>query len=368
MAILVEPRENQCMRLFMGSDLQTLKAQAYQAFGDGDFASALHLLEQVKQSAGLHAELANDLAVVQYRLGDAQTALKLFREALAMQGESQHLVANNLLEILEEQHALISQLAPSTATPDCVSAPQAIAQPAYNCPVCKQAEVSFVAIPEFYRENARRYGFVHYGQGEMTAHDTYTCKRCGASDRERLYVYWMEQEIAAGRLCKGAQVMHFAPEQAMSRVIRASQFFDYATADLSMPGVDHQVDLMDTPFGDGAFDFFICSHVLEHVADDGTAIRELRRITRDGGCGILMAPIIVGIEHTLEDPSVTDEAGRWRLYGQNDHVRLYAHDDYVRKIEDNGFGVDQYGIDYFGSEVYAAMGLKPSSILYIARA
>ena len=30
--------------------------------------------------------------------------------------------------------------------------------------------------------------------------------------------------------------------------------------------------------------------------------------------------------------------------------------------------VDQYGIDYFGAEVYAAMGLKPSSILYIARA
>jgi SAM-dependent methyltransferase len=356
------------MRLFMGSDLQALKAQAYEAFGGGDFASALHLLEQVKQSAGLHAELANDLAVVHYRLGDAQSALQLFREALAMQGESQHLVANNLLGILEEQQVLISQLGPSTAAAGCVEAPQSVAQPAYNCPVCKQADVSFAAIPDFYRENARRYGFVHYGQGEMTAHDTYTCKRCGASDRERLYVYWMEQEIAAGRLYKGARVMHFAPEQAMSRVIRASQFFDYITADLSMTDVDHRVDLMDIPFDDGVFDFFICSHVLEHVADDGKAVRELRRITRAGGCGILMAPIIVGMEKTLEDPSITDEAGRWRLYGQNDHVRLYAHDDYVRIIEANGFTVDQLGIDYFGAEVFAALGLKESSILYIARA
>lgn len=352
----------------MGIDLQTLKEQAYQTFADGNFAAALRLLEQVRQFAGLHAELANDLAVVHYKLGDSQSALQLFREALAMQGESQHLVANNLLGILEEQQALISQLAPSTAEPDCVAAPQAAAQPGYRCPVCKQADVSFAAIPEFYRENARRHGFVHYGQGEMTAHDTYTCKVCGASDRERLYVYWMEQEIAAGRLRKGARVMHFAPEQTMSRLLRSSQFFDYATADLSMQGVDHRVDLMDVPFDDGAFDFFICSHVLEHVADDGKAVRELRRVTRDGGCGILMAPIIVGMEKTLEDPSITDEAGRWRLYGQNDHVRLYAHDDFVHKIEANGFSVDQYGIDYFGAEAFAAMGLKETSILYIARA
>ena len=351
----------------MASDLQAIKQQAYQAFAAGDFAAALALLEQVRQAVGLYAELANDLAVIHHKLGDTPSALQLFRQALALQGESEHLVANNLLGILEQQ--VESRPAkPAAQQPATAAAPVNTAPAIYPCPVCKQADASFAAIPEFYRENARQHGFAHYGQGEMTAHDSYTCKRCGASDRERLYVYWMEQEVAAGRLAEGAKVMHFAPEQAMSRLIRASRLFDYATADLAMKGVDYQVDLMDIPFADGTYDFFICSHVLEHVADDGKAIRELRRITRDGGCGILMAPIIVGIEHTLEDPSVTDEAGRWRLYGQNDHVRLYAHDDYVRKIEDNGFSVDQYGIDYFGAEVYAAMGLKPSSILYIARA
>ena len=346
----------------MASDLQAIKEQAYQAFAAGDFAAALALLEQVRAAIGLYAELANDLAVTHHKLGDTPSALQLFRQALALQGEAEHLVANNLLGILEEQQGA-QPPKPAAQQPVAAAAPRV-----YPCPVCKQSDASFAAIPEFYRENAHRHGFVHYGQGEMTAHDSYTCKRCGASDRERLYVCWMEQEVAAGRLREGAKVMHFAPEQAMSRLIRGSRLFDYATADLAMKGVDYQVDLMDIPFADGTYDFFICSHVLEHVADDGKAIRELRRITRDGGCGILMAPIIVGIEHTLEDPSVTDEAGRWRLYGQNDHVRLYAHDDFVRKIEDNGFRVDQYGIDYFGAEVYAAMGLKPSSILYIARA
>ena len=354
----------------MASDLQLIKEQAYQAFAAGNFPGALTLLEQIQQCTGLYAELANDLAVIHHKLGDTAKALQLFRQALALQGESEHLVANNLLGILEQQvqnkPLPPSQPAPQQPAAAIVSASEVPVR--YPCPVCKQTNAAFAAIPEFYRENARRHGFVHYGQGEMTAHDSYTCTRCGATDRERLYVYWMEQEVAAGRLREGAKVMHFAPEQAMSRLIRGSRFFDYATADLVMKGVDYQVDLMDMPFADGTYDFFICSHVLEHVADDGKAIRELRRITRDGGYGILMAPIIVGIEHTLEDPSVTDDAGRWRLYGQNDHVRLYAHNDYVRKIEDNGFRVDQYGIDYFGAEAYAAMGLKPSSILYIARA
>ncbi len=78
-----------------------------------------------------------------------------------------------------------------------------------------------------------------------------------------------------------------------------------------------------------------------------------------------MAPIIVGLENTVEDPSVKDEAGRWRLYGQNDHVRLYAHDDYVNKIRSHGFRVEELGESYFGEDVFRSLGLKRTSILYV---
>jgi ubiquinone/menaquinone biosynthesis C-methylase UbiE len=123
--------------------------------------------------------------------------------------------------------------------------------------------------------------------------------------------------------------------------------------------------MMDMPFEGDSFDLFICSHVLEHVASDDRAIGELYRITKTGGCGILMAPIVVGLARTIEDPSVTDEAGRWRMFGQNDHVRLYAHDDYVNKIRTNGFRVTQLGIDDFGEEAFRLLGLKRTSILYV---
>ena len=62
---------------------------------------------------------------------------------------------------------------------------------------------------------------------------------------------------------------------------------------------------------------------------------------------------------------MTDEAERWRLYGQNDHVRLYAHDDYVSKIRSHGFQVEELAESYFGEDVFRSLGLKRTSILYV---
>ena len=233
------------------------------------------------------------------------------------------------------------------------------------CPVCGNAEVEFIPLPELYRENARRYGFVYFDNVEMISEDAYSCSNCGASDRERLYALWIDQQIDRERFPKNTRLIHFAPEGALSKKLKILGLFDYNTADLLMGDVDYKVDMMNMPFGDERVDFFICSHVLEHVESDDQAIKELYRITKPGGCGILMAPIIMGLEKTVEDPSVKDEAGRWRLYGQNDHVRLYAHDDYVNKIRSHGFQIEELGENYFGKEVFRALGLTRTSILYV---
>jgi len=238
-------------------------------------------------------------------------------------------------------------------------------QPSSRCPVCQTNRASFLPLPEHYRDHALRHGFAYFGKGEMTSHKTYTCSNCGASDRERMYMLWIEQQIEKKSFAMGARAIHFAPEAALSKKLRELGVFHYETTDLQMNGVDHKVDMMKMPFDDENFDFFICSHVLEHVQSDDLAIEELYRITKPNGCGILMAPIIVGLEHTVEEPSVTDEASRWRLYGQNDHVRLYAHDDYVTKIRSHGFRVEELGIGHFGEEAFRALGLKPTSILYV---
>ncbi len=235
------------------------------------------------------------------------------------------------------------------------------------CPVCATQDTMFCPLPDFYRLESEKYGYKYFGRGETIALETYSCAVCGASDRERLYAFWIYTQIQSGSLRRGSALLHFAPEQALSRKLRELAYFEYSSADISKSDVDITLDIMNMPLLDESFDFFICSHVLEHVESDDRAIRELCRITRRGGSGILMAPICRDIEHTLEDPSITSEAERWRCYGQNDHLRLYSHDDYLKKIEANGFSVEQRGIDHFGQDWFRGLGLAESSVLYIAR-
>lgn len=235
------------------------------------------------------------------------------------------------------------------------------------CSVCNKQVMSFSPLPDFYRENAEKYGYKYFGHGEMTAIESYSCPVCGSSDRERLFALWLDQEIQMGTIKKNANFIHFAPEHALSIKIKSLGYFDYQTADAMMSGVDHVIDLMNLPFYDNSYDVFICSHVLEHVKNDDLAISELFRVIKKGGCGILMAPIIVGLEKTIEDPLIETEEGRWRYFGQNDHVRLYSHNDYVQKIKKHGFILQEKGIKYFGRQIFRKLGLKNTSVLYIVK-
>lgn len=245
----------------------------------------------------------------------------------------------------------------------CTNAPQQ----QFHCSVCECPNIRFLPLPGIYRENAIKHGYLHFGKAEMIALDTYSCSNCGASDRERFYAHWIREQVSNGNLKKGDRVLHIAPEMALSTILRNAGLFFYETADFAMEGVNHRVDLMNLPFGDKSWDFFICSHVLEHVENDDRAIRELFRVTRSGGMGILVAPIILNLQHTHEDPTVVSESERWRHFGQNDHVRLYAHDDYVQKIKSHGFLLQELGIKELGKDLFARLGLSPTSILYIVR-
>jgi hypothetical protein len=237
--------------------------------------------------------------------------------------------------------------------------------PALHCPICNNNPTAFLPLPAYFLENTQRYGFPYMDVCEMVSLTTYLCPHCHASDRERLYAFWIKEQIAEKTFLEGSKLIHFAPEAGLSKQLRALNFFDYVTADLTMIDADHQVDITNMPFANDQFDFFICSHVLEHVDSDDAAISELYRILKKGGRGILVAPIVIGLEKTLEDPTITDDEERWRLFGQHDHVRLYAHDDYVHKIEQHGFSVAQLDEAYFGKSVLQSLGLKSTSILYI---
>jgi len=236
--------------------------------------------------------------------------------------------------------------------------------PNYFCTVCNSIQNYFLPLPDFYKNKARKYGFAYFGKSEMTNIEAYSCPSCGASDRERLSALWIINNLES-KISLNSRILHFAPEPALSGFLKKLKFANYKTADFNMKNVDYQVDLTCLPFDNFSYDFFICSHVLEHVNDDEKALGELYRILKPGGSGILLAPISAEIEHTIEDKSVTTEEGRWKYFGQGDHLRLYSHNDFTAKIKRHGFILNEMGIEYFGSEKFIQLGLKETSILYV---
>ena len=148
--------------------------------------------------------------------------------------------------------------------------------------------------------------------------------------------------------------------------IYAAQPADYVTADLESPLADLHFDIQHIPLEDESFDAVICNHIMEHVEDDRQAMREIKRILRKGGWGVILSPVDMQRETTFEDDTITDEAERTRIFGQYDHRRIYGR-DYAKRLERAGFEV--YECDYANlipakeKELYALT----DELLYIVR-
>lgn len=184
------------------------------------------------------------------------------------------------------------------------------------CPVCGHSFRRFLAYGVNPRKDAK-------------------CPYCGALERHRLLWLFLSREtdLLDGR---PKRVLHFAPEPCFSPMFTQLFGDGYLTADLSGEGVKAKIDVTDIPCPDGSFDVVICSHVLEHVMDDRTAMRELYRVLKPGGRAIVNVPISPA---TIEDPTVTDPVERARLYGQADHVRRYGEPEFVSRLQSAGFRV-----------------------------
>ena len=101
---------------------------------------------------------------------------------------------------------------------------------------------------------------------------------------------------------------------------------DYLSADLNSPSAMVKMDITNIKYEDNSFDVIICNHVLEHIPDDRKAMSELYRVLKPGGWAILQVPISLLLNKTYEDPTVTTPEEREKVFGQSDHVRIYAKD------------------------------------------
>lgn len=238
----------------------------------------------------------------------------------------------------------------------------------YYCPVCKQSVVQFRPLPVTHIMMFEKCHFIHpLHSDEMMNPHAYSCPKCEASDRERVYAMYLSQEFSkmkeTGRTYK---FLDFAPSSSLSKFIKQHSFINYRSADLYMKGVDDKVDITDLHiYESDSFDMILCSHVLEHVEHDVKAMKELYRVLNKHGFAIIVVPINLGLKEDFEDPTKTSESDRWKYFGQNDHVRVYSKKGFISKLESVGFHVHQYGIDFFGMVEFERCGIHPRSILYV---
>ena len=207
------------------------------------------------------------------------------------------------------------------------------------CPVCEKTSSRFA------------------GYGAIPRKDA-LCMRCNSLERHRLLWLYLngKTNLFDG---KPKTMLHVAPEACLEAKFRQRLGGGYVTADLFNPRAMVKMDIMDIRFPDQAFDVIYCSHVLEHVADDRQAIKELHRVLKRDGWAILLVPILG--KQTFEDPSIVDPEARVQAFGQADHVRIYGP-DYVDRLRDAGFTVEITRVaDLAAPDDATLMGLGPLS-------
>ena len=234
------------------------------------------------------------------------------------------------------------------------------------CPLCKQTAPNFLPLPIYYYEQLNKAGAsFSLDDFETLNCGQYSCPHCGASDRERLMALSIESFLLS-KEGKMVEVLEIAPSKSFAGFFAGHPLIRHRTADLLSPLAQDKVDICDMAiYQDKQFDLVICSHVLEHVPDDLSAMRELCRVLKPDGVLVVLVPILMTLEKTDEDPLETDEAVRWRRFGQDDHIRIYSSADFVRKLQSAGLHISQLGQNEFGADTLHACGISHSSVLYL---
>ncbi len=188
------------------------------------------------------------------------------------------------------------------------------------------------------------------------------CPRCGSFERHRLLWLYLKEKTDFFRT--PLKVLDIAPLRFLQKKYQAFSNLDYLSVDLSSSWAMMMVDLTKTPFSENHFDCILCYHVLEHIPDDQKAMKELYRILKPGGWGILQTPVDIKRGQTFECPEVP-ALEREKVFGHPDHVRIYGR-DYFKRLEKAGFIVktDNYA-SMLGDTLIQKYSLMKDEEIYV---
>jgi SAM-dependent methyltransferase len=149
----------------------------------------------------------------------------------------------------------------------------------------------------------------------------YSCPRCLSASRHRLQ-YLAVKQLSELYDFSNKILLHFAPETCLQAFLK-NMFGIYYTSNIIGKGVDCIADLCYLPFKTQGCDVIFASHVLEHIHDDYSALKEIWRILKPGGIAILPVPVFgpFTVEYQQRNPN------------EYDHVRAPGL-DYFKRYEE----------------------------------
>lgn len=148
------------------------------------------------------------------------------------------------------------------------------------------------------------------------------CPRCESLARQRQLVRYLDEKLAVFS-SRDVRILDIGPGSADLQLFAKRGFDGVLTMDLR-PGVAMlAMDITRMGFKDSVFDVIVCSHVLEHVPNDGAALREMRRILKRTGRCVIQVPMQFGLQETFEYGRPNpEEFGHVRAYGSDFASRL----------------------------------------------
>src|SRR5262249_28556228 len=175
--------------------------------------------------------------------------------------------------------------------------------PTYTCPLCDfhGGFVSTIGV------SAKRVAAV--------------CPNCRSFERHRLQKVVLDRLNGGAVQFAGKSCLQFSRDSIspfLSTICKHVMVVDNS----QMSDDTLRMDMREIPLADETFDIVFASHVLEHIKDDMTALKEVRRVLKPGGIAILPVPI------SLTEPTV--EFASPQEFG---HVRAPGFDYFDRYTE-----------------------------------
>lgn len=189
------------------------------------------------------------------------------------------------------------------------------------------------------------------------------CPRCESKERHRLLFLYLNRKTNI--FAEPTDILEIAPGPYSYYLFGQQPLIKYFTIDYESAHAQCHADITQLPLPTQSVDLIICYHVLEHVMDDRRALTEIHRVLRNTGMLLIQVPIEAEI--TWEDPTVTDPNERLRLFGQEDHVRVYGK-DFTDRLEQMNFEVH---IDDFAAHlpknIIHRYGLDSNELIFVCR-